>query len=119
MHYNTSNRSGFTLIELLVVIEIIIILAALTVGAVTRAKLAAHRVTCITRLKQWGYSTHVYAQDNDDQLRREAAVDGKNTWEMTAASTSRDVSYNALAEDAGVPTMGYYAQTPSSQQDFY
>lgn len=113
------NLSAFTLLELLVVITTGVILAGLILGSIMRGKMAAQRVACINNLKQWGIAAHLYTQDNDDQLPREAAVDGINTWEMTGASTNRDVWYNALAETAGVPTMAYYAQTPSSQQDFY
>ncbi|MCI0748578.1 MAG: prepilin-type N-terminal cleavage/methylation domain-containing protein [Verrucomicrobia subdivision 3 bacterium] len=109
-------HSAFTLIELLVVIAIIVILASLVVGNVARAKMAAHRVTCMSHLKQWAMAAQLYAQDNEDVLPREAAVDGINSWETTAASTNRDVWYNAVA---GVRTMVHYAQTPSSQQEFY
>src|SRR5262249_33691872 len=59
------------------------------------------------------------ANDHGDQLAREAAVDGINTWEMTGYSTNADVWYNAVAHTAGITTMAQYAQTPSSQQDFY
>jgi prepilin-type processing-associated H-X9-DG protein len=106
-------------LELLVVTGIISILAALMLGGVTRAKAAAHRVACLNNLKQWGYATHVYASEHGDRLPREAAMDGLNTWEMTAYSTNADVWYNALAQTAGLTTMAQYAQTPSSQQDFY
>jgi prepilin-type N-terminal cleavage/methylation domain-containing protein len=119
MCLKVANRSAFTLLEVLVVIAIIVILAALMLGSVTRAKMAAQRLACMNNLKQWGCAAHLYAHDNDDALPREAAVDGINTWEMTGLSTNRDVWYNALAETAGVPPMAHYAQTPSSQQDFY
>jgi prepilin-type N-terminal cleavage/methylation domain-containing protein/prepilin-type processing-associated H-X9-DG protein len=110
---------AFTLLELLIVIAIVAILASLVLGNIARAKLAAHRVTCMSNLKQWVTAAHLYAQENEDGLPREAAANGVNTWEMTAASTNRNVWYNALPETAGVLTMAYYAQTPSSQQDFY
>jgi prepilin-type N-terminal cleavage/methylation domain-containing protein len=115
----TSHAFGFTLLELLVVIALVVILTGLLVGGVTHAKMAAHRVTCMNNLKQWGLAAHLYAHDSEDELPREAAVDGINSWEVTAVSANRDVWYNALAEKAGVPTMAHYAQTPSSQQDFY
>jgi prepilin-type N-terminal cleavage/methylation domain-containing protein/prepilin-type processing-associated H-X9-DG protein len=113
------NESAFTLAELLVVIAIIAILATLLIGGVSRAKLAAQRVACMNNLKQWGYAAHLYAHENEDALPRESAVDGINSWEMTAYPTNSDVWYNSLAETAAVPAMAYYAQTPSSQQDFY
>ena len=116
---HSQRLNAFTLVELLVVIAIVVILAALLVGGVSRAKMAAQRIVCMNNLKQWGYATHLYAHDNDDELPRESAVDGINSWEMSAYSTNRDVWYNALAETAGVPAMSRYAQTPSSQQDFY
>ena len=119
MNSNIPNHRAFTLLELLVVIAIIAILASLVMGNVARAKLAAHRVTCMSHLKQWNTAALLYAQDNDDRLPRETGANGVNTWETTAISTNRDVWYNALAETAGVSTMTHYAQTPSSQHDFY
>jgi hypothetical protein len=96
-----------------------VILAALMLAGITGAKMAAQRIACINNLKQWGCAAQLYAHDNNDRLPREAAVDGINTWEMTCAPTNLDVWYNALAETARLPTMATYAQTPSSQQDFY
>ena len=113
------NCSAFTLLELLVVIVILVVLFALTAGGVVRGKMAAQRIACMNNLKQWGYATHLYADDNEDTLPRESAVDGINTWEITAASTNSDVWYNALAVTMGIATMAQYAQTPSSQQEFY
>ena len=112
-------KAAFTLMELTVVIMIMVILAALILTGTAHAKMAAQRITCINNLKQWGCAAHLYAIDNADHLAREAAVDGINTWEMTGARTNRDVWYNALAEMAGIPTLAWYSQTPSSQQDFY
>jgi prepilin-type processing-associated H-X9-DG protein len=125
MHHNNpmppkiSGASAFTLTELIVVTGITGILFGLIIGGIARAKMAAHRVTCINNLKQWAYATHVYAPEHDEQLPREAAVDGINSWEMTSSSTNNDVWYNALPETVGIMTMAQYAQTPSSQQAFY
>src|SRR6185503_565708 len=113
------SRSGFTLLELLVVSAILAVLSGLFVSAVVRAKMSAHRIVCMNNLKQWTSGAHLYAQENDDLLPRESAVDGINSWEMTGSSTNRDVWYNALAETMLTTPMTHYAQTPSSQQHFY
>ncbi len=112
-------RAAFTLLELLVVIAILALLSALVAGGVAHGKMAAQRVACLNNLRQWGYATRLYADEHDDRLPRESAVDGINTWEMAGSSTNRDVWYNALAETLGVTTMTQYSQTPSSQHDFY
>src|SRR5688572_26685523 len=111
--------AGFTLVELLVVLAIMVVLFGLVASAIARAKMSAQRIVCMNNLKQWGTATHVYANENDDLLPRETAVDGINSWEMTGASTNRDVWYNALAETMLITPMEHYAQTPSSQQEFY
>jgi prepilin-type processing-associated H-X9-DG protein len=115
----SSRCLAFTLVELIVVTGVIVILLGLLIGGITRAKMAAHRITCLNSLKQWALGTHLYAAEHDDQLPREAAIDGINSWEMTSSPTNNDVWYNALAETAGIMTMAQYAQTPSSQQAFY
>ena len=114
-----SNDSAFTLVELLVVSAILALLFALGVGSVTRGKMSAQRVACMNNLKQWGYATRLYADENKDELPGESAMDGINTWEMAGFSTNRAVWYNALAMTLGITTMAQYAQTPSSQQEFY
>ena len=57
-------RRGFTLIELLVVLAIIAVLASLLLPAVARAKTAAHRVQCISHLRQLSLSLQLYAEEN-------------------------------------------------------
>ena len=115
----SSGSPAFTLLELLVAIAVMGILFALIVSSVARAKMAAHRIGCINNLKQWNYAAHIYAGEREDALPREAAIDGINSWQITALPTSEDVWYNGLAVTAGILTMSQYAQTPSSQQDFY
>ena len=111
--------SAFTLVELLAVSAILALLFGLLSASVSRGKLAAHRVGCINNLRQLGYATRLYADENNDRFPRESAMDGINTWEMAGAPTNHDVWYNALAGTLGTTPLARYGQTPSSQQEFY
>jgi prepilin-type N-terminal cleavage/methylation domain-containing protein len=53
-------RRGYTLIELLLVMGIIVMLLALTVSAVQKARDAAHKAQCVNRMKQMGLALHEY-----------------------------------------------------------
>lgn len=113
-------QSGFTLIELLVVVAVIAILAALLLPALSRAQAMARRTVCINQLKQWGTGIQMYADDNQDLLPREDAVDRENAWSDVADSTSYNVWYNALPTlIGGMNTASNYASTPSQKIQFY
>ena len=61
-------RGGFTLIELLVVVSIVVMLMAILLPALGRAREQARSVVCRAHLKQWGTTLALYAQEHDGWL---------------------------------------------------
>jgi prepilin-type N-terminal cleavage/methylation domain-containing protein/prepilin-type processing-associated H-X9-DG protein len=61
-------RAGFTLIELLVVIAIIVILMAVLMPALGRAREQGRRAACLSTVKQLDVAWILYADDNDSKI---------------------------------------------------
>ena len=94
-----TRRSGFTLIELLVVVAVIGILAGIVLPALAKAKEKAHRITCVSNLKQVGLAIQMYADDNENTLPGPL-------WAGAKASYHKNESQELLwfiAENLGYP----------------
>jgi len=64
LEFGASAHRAFTLIELLVVIALIAVLAALLLPALARSRATAHRIRCVSNLRQLGIATHLYWDEN-------------------------------------------------------
>lgn len=59
-------KNYFTLLELLVVISIIVMLAAMLLPALNKAKETGRKITCMNNLSQLGKAFSLYLSDNND-----------------------------------------------------
>ncbi|MBL1216677.1 MAG: prepilin-type N-terminal cleavage/methylation domain-containing protein [Planctomycetes bacterium] len=67
-HTRRASRRGFTLIELLVVISIIALLIGILLPALTRARSAARKGTCLANQRQGSTGFQMYASEYRDWL---------------------------------------------------
>jgi prepilin-type N-terminal cleavage/methylation domain-containing protein/prepilin-type processing-associated H-X9-DG protein len=63
-----SKQRGFTLIELLVVVSILVLLIALLMPALQRAREQGRAAVCQANLHQWGLIFSMYAQEHDGYM---------------------------------------------------
>ena len=65
---NRPDEAGFTLIELLVVISVIVLLMALVLPALQKARNQARAVVYQANLKQWATTIALYTEDSEGYL---------------------------------------------------
>ena len=101
-------NAAFTLIELLVVIAIIDILATLLLPALAGAKLRAHRIVCLSNLKQLNQSALMYRQDFGKGYPRDAA--GNLVWWRYLGASRTDTADTRMCPVAKRPQVVAYVQ---------
>jgi len=70
---------AFTLLELLVTISVIAILAAMSLGALTKVRSVAQRAVCANSLRQLGAATHLYLSEHDQTFFAYSQVTSEGT----------------------------------------
>lgn len=80
---------GFVLIELMIVIDVIVILFAMLLPALSRARESARRVACLNNLRQMMLGIKTYTPDYDE-------------WYPTSAGPGKEINVERHYRDLGI-----------------
>ncbi len=107
---------AFTLIELLVVIAIIALLVSILLPSLSRARRMAAQVVCLTRTREWGQGSQLFATENNDAV----AFDGEdNPGGVPDGGNKLTYQYDIWWANAVVPYVKYtgYRQIAERARD--
>lgn len=107
-----SRRTGFTLVELLVVITVIALLIALLLPALSVAREAGTRSSCLNDRRQLGTSMFLYGSDNLNRLPMATAFINANGFNGLEPSANPGVH----GSNTG---LGYTSNTRTSVHQFF
>lgn len=93
-------RTGFTLIELLVVIAIIAILAAMLLPVLSKGKLKAQGVYCMSNHRQLALAWRMYTEDSRDVLPYASTVTGASAPPGGTSNWPDDYAWSGAHMDA-------------------
>ena len=98
---NRPSRFGFTLVELLVVIAIIALLVSILLPAISKAKIQAKKVMCLSNLRQLGIYDGMYQVNNDGTIMPAWWTDKNslNHWWYTLVEDSFKLGHSGFEED--------------------
>lgn len=98
-------RPGFTLIELAVAIGVLVVLSAILVPVIAKARAAGQRVKCLANLRQVSVAFHLFADRNNGVLPDPAGA--QLSWETLLTPYTQDRRAFACPADAEIyPSLG-------------
>ena len=97
---NYPKRPAFTLIELLVVIAIIAILAAMLLPALSRAKVKAQGIRCVSNSRQFIIAWIMYSNESSDKLVLNGGGSVNLAWASGNMQTPADATNAVLIQKA-------------------